>query len=192
MLNSAALTAATSVEDIDWDSWQAKDPATLVFVIQEGRILLIRKKRGLGRGKVNGPGGKLDPGENAVQCAARETEEELGIRVTDLECMGEHKFQFIDGYSIHCWVFRATEFEGEPVETDEAIPLWCSLDDIPYAEMWEDDCIWLPMVIEGQRFSACWVFDDDRMLDYQLEKVDEVIPGGTMPLAKEPGYEKTQ
>lgn len=167
-----------TLQDIDWNNWKARDPATLVFVIDQGQILLIRKKRGLGLGKVNGPGGKLDPGENALECARRECHEELGIRVRDLECMGEHKFQFIDGYSIHCWVFRTFSYEGVAVETDEAVPLWTDLDDIPYEEMWEDDRMWLPMVIEGQRFSARWVFDDDRMLDHEIQLVDKVVPGG--------------
>ncbi|MDX1460786.1 MAG: 8-oxo-dGTP diphosphatase [Xanthomonadales bacterium] len=178
MLRKFELSGATSVDDIDWEHWRARDPATLVFIIREGRVLLIRKKRGLGRGKVNGPGGKLDPGEDALSCARRECHEELGIRVRDLECLGEHKFQFIDGYSIHCWVFRGRDFDGDPVETEEAVPMWRDLDDIPFDEMWEDDSIWLPLVIKGQAFSACWIFDDDRMLDYRLEEVDRVTPGG--------------
>ena len=33
-----------------------------MFVVQGGKILLIRKKRGIGAGKVNGPGGKFEPG----------------------------------------------------------------------------------------------------------------------------------
>lgn len=172
---------ALTVADIDWSGWRARDPATLVFVIEGERILLIRKKRGLGKGKVNAPGGKLDPGENAVQCAARECHEELGIMVSDLECMGEHRFQFIDGYSIHCWVFRTSTYEGEAVETVEAAPLWTDIRGIPYDEMWEDDRIWLPMLIEGRKFSARWVFDDDRMLDYVLEETGHVEPGGTRP-----------
>jgi len=167
-----------TLEDIDWESWTPRDPATLVFVVEQDRILLIRKKRGLGLGKVNGPGGKLDPGEDAVTCARRECEEELGIRVGELDCMGEHKFQFVDGYSIHCWVFRTFTYEGEAIETDEAVPLWTALDEIPYDEMWEDDRLWLPLLIQGQRFSARWVFDDDRMLDHEICLVDHVEPGG--------------
>lgn len=166
-----------SVSEIDWSEWQARDLATLLFVIREGKILLIRKKRGLGKGKINGPGGKLDPGENAVECATRECHEELGISVSNPECMGEHKFQFVDGYSIHCWVFRTGEVEGVAIETDEAVPLWTDIEDIPYGDMWEDDRIWLPMVIAGTPFTARWVFDEDRMLDYELEKVDQVEPG---------------
>ena len=178
--------SATSVADIDWGTWQARDLATLVFVIRDGQILLIRKKRGLGKGKVNGPGGKLDPGENAVECATRECQEELGIDVHNLECMGEHRFQFIDGYSIHCWVFRTGDMAGEAIETDEAIPLWTDLADIPFDEMWEDDHIWLPMVIEGTRFTASWVFDDDHMLDYELKEVETVKPGGRRPKETKP------
>ncbi len=173
------FSAARVVSDIDWSDWEARDLATLVFVIQDERILLIRKKRGLGKGKINGPGGKLDPGENAIECAARECQEELGITVHQLECMGEHKFQFSDGYSIHCWVFRTSGFDGEAIETDEAVPLWTNISEIPFDEMWEDDHIWLPMVIAGKPFTARWIFDDDRMLDYVLEETDHVEPGGT-------------
>lgn len=170
--------------DVKWEGWRAQDLATLVFVVRDERILLIRKKRGLGQGKVNGPGGKLDPGENAVDCAIRECHEELGITVSGLQCMGEHRFQFVDGYSIHCWVFRTSEYEGVATETSEAVPLWTDVASIPYGEMWEDDRIWLPMVIRGEPFTARWVFDDDRMLDYSIEMTDRVTPGAR-PAIKE-------
>ena len=73
------VMAVRRVRDIDWTSWRAVDPATLVFVIKGDRILLIRKKRGLGAGKVNGPGGRLEAGETFGQCAVREVQEELGV-----------------------------------------------------------------------------------------------------------------
>jgi 8-oxo-dGTP pyrophosphatase MutT (NUDIX family) len=52
-----------NVCDIDWNTWEPSDIATLVFVFQSDQVLLIRKKRGLGAGKINAPGGKVDPGE---------------------------------------------------------------------------------------------------------------------------------
>jgi 8-oxo-dGTP diphosphatase len=59
--------------NIDWHTWQPGVRATLMFIIDEMKreVLLIRKKRGLGAGKINGPGGKMDPGETSVQCAVR-------------------------------------------------------------------------------------------------------------------------
>lgn len=155
--------------DIDWNTWQARDLATLVFVVQGDEILLINKKTGLGKGKVNGPGGKVDPGETPEHCAVRECHEELGITVSNLEYCGEHRFQFVDGYSIHVWVYRTRDFTGAPVETREARPLWVPVDAIPYDEMWEDDRLWLPMVLRGERFRTRWIFDGDAMLDYDIQ-----------------------
>ena len=154
--------------DVDWDNWQAEIPATLVFVVKDGKILLIDKKTGIGKGKVNGPGGKIEKGESPEACAIRECHEELGITVSNLKYCGQHRFQFVDGLTIHVWVYKTTEFEGIPTESAEARPLWVPLDKIPYDKMWEDDGIWLPMLLRGERFQGRWIFDGDRMLDYEL------------------------
>ena len=154
--------------DVDWNDWQPRDPATLVFVIRDGKILLIDKKTGFGKGKINGPGGKVEPGESPEGCAVRECYEELGIRVTDLRYCGQHRFQFVDGYSLLVWVYSSAAFEGVPTESIEARPLWFPLDGIPYERMWEDDVLWLPRLIRGERFQGRWLFDGDRMLDYEL------------------------
>ena len=166
------LSGATSVDDIDWDAWKARDPATLVFVVREGRILLIRKKRGLGAGKINGPGGRIERGETPEAAAARELEEELGVQAPGAVRLGDHRFQFVDGYSTYVHVFRAEALQGTPVETPEAVPMWFDLDAIPFDEMWEDDRFWLPLLIAGQRFSGYWIFDGDRMLDYRRDVLD--------------------
>ncbi|MGH8035381.1 MAG: NUDIX domain-containing protein, partial [Lysobacterales bacterium] len=99
------MSSMTQLSDLDWSTWQAGDLATLVFVVRGDQILLINKKTGLGKGKVNGPGGKVDPGETPERCAMRECHEELGISVSNLDYCGEHRFQFFDGYSIHGWVY---------------------------------------------------------------------------------------
>ena len=158
-----------TVAEIDWVHWSAVDPATLIFVIRGGEILLIRKKRGLGAGKINGPGGRLEPGETPEACAMRELAEELGVVAVDPIRLGDHRFQFVDGYSTYVHVYRASDLQGTPVETDEAIPMWINLDAIPFDEMWEDDRLWLPLLVAGKRFSGYWIFEGDRMLDYRLE-----------------------
>lgn len=159
----------TTIAGLDWSSWQAVDPATLLFVVRGDEILLIRKKRGLGAGKINGPGGRLEPGETPAQAAVREVQEEVGVTPTGLRERGELKFQFVDGYSIHVHVFTATECEGDLVETDEAIPLWTPLDQIPYDEMWADDRLWIPLMLRGERFSGRFIFDGDAMLDHEID-----------------------
>ena len=160
---------ARRIADIDWTTWRAVDPATLVFVVRDGRVLLIRKKRGLGAGKINGPGGRLEASETFEACATREVQEELGVTPLDLTFLGDHSFQFVDGYSIYVHVFRSSAVDGTPVETDEATPFWFGVDAVPFEEMWEDDRYWLPLVLDGKRFSGRWIFDGDRMVDYELD-----------------------
>ncbi len=155
--------------EIDWPSWQAKDRATLLFVIRDGHVLLIRKKRGLGAGKINGPGGRIQAGETPLMAAVREVEEEVCVTPSEISECGELSFQFVDGYSIHVHVFRAADCRGEVRETEEAIPLWTPLAAIPYHEMWADDRFWLPLMLEGRRFAGRFVFDGDAMLDYALD-----------------------
>jgi 8-oxo-dGTP diphosphatase len=156
------------VAELDWSTWVARDLASLVFVVQGSRLLLIRKKRGLGAGKLNGPGGRLEPGEAPEACAVREVEEELRITPRELEKLGELQFQFVDGYSTHVHVYRAPKFDGTPTETDEALPIWVDAARVPYDEMWEDDRLWLPLLLGGVRFHGRFVFEGDRMLDHEL------------------------
>ncbi len=157
------------VGDVDWAGWNPGIVATLLFVVRDGAVLLIRKKRGIGRGKINGPGGKLDPGETLAECAVRETFEELGVRAAEPVEMGRLSFQFVDGLSIHCTVFRSDGCEGEARETAEAVPLWTPLDALPFDEMWADDRVWLPVMLRGQTFDLWATFDDDEMLDHRIE-----------------------
>jgi 8-oxo-dGTP diphosphatase len=158
------------VGEIDWRHWKPVDRATLLFVIRRGDLLLMRKKRGLGAGKINGPGGRIDPGEEPLECALRELREELCVTTRSAQLGGELSFQFVDGYSVHVYVFRSDACEGTPRETPEAEPLWTPLHDIPYGEMWADDRLWLPLLIRRTPFRGWCVFDGDRLLDYRLEE----------------------
>ena len=142
--------------------------ATLLFIFRGDEVLLIRKKRGLGAGKINGPGGKIDPGETPEQCAVREVEEELGVTAGDITDAGLLRFQFTDGLGLLCYVFRADAFSGTAVETDEAIPLWTALDAIPFDEMWEDDRRWFHHLIARRKFVGNFEFDGDAMLSCEV------------------------
>jgi 8-oxo-dGTP diphosphatase len=156
---------ARKVPDIHWPTWNPDEKATLLFVLGDGNILLIDKKTGLGAGKINGPGGRIDPGETARQGAIREVQEELCVTPTGVREAGELYFQFVDGYSLHGTVFTASGFEGELCETREAAPRWTPLDKIPYERMWADDALWLPLLLRGERFTGYFIFDGDLMLD---------------------------
>lgn len=156
--------------NIHWPTWQPTVRATLMFIQQDDKVLLIRKKRGFGMGKVNGPGGKLDPGETEHECAVRETSEELGILAKDAVKRGELWFQFVDGLAMHVAVFHSHHHEGDAIETDEAAPLWTPINAIPFERMWADDQYWLLRMLQGtENFLGRFVFEGDSMLWHELE-----------------------
>jgi 8-oxo-dGTP pyrophosphatase MutT (NUDIX family) len=127
--------------------------ATLVYLFRGNEILLAMKKRGFGVGKWNGVGGKVHDGETFTEAAIRETKEEIGVDVQLEAPLGEiHFHDATSEWMVH--VFRTETFSGEPVETEEMRPQWFSIDAIPYAESWEDDQYWLPLLIAGKKFTA--------------------------------------
>ncbi len=158
-----------SINDIDWATWVPQQRATLLFVIQDGNVLLIHKKRGLGAGNISGPGGRIEPGETPLEAAIRETQEELCITPEAVSYCGELSFQFRDGFSIHCTAFRAEGYTGTPRETDEAIPLWTPLDAIPYDKMWEDDQYWIPLMLKRKPFTGYFIFDKNHMIYRRID-----------------------
>ena len=150
--------------------WSPPILATLIYVIRDQEVLLIEKKRGHGAGKVNAPGGKVALSESPSDCAVRECEEEVGVTVLNPHFRGILRFQdLINGFALQGYVFIATEFNGLPVETDEATPFWCSRMAIPYESMWEDDRYWLPYVLVGQCIAGDFYFKNDRLVSWGLE-----------------------
>lgn len=147
--------------------------ATLCYLLRNDEVLLIRKKRGIGAGKINGPGGKVDPGETPLVAAVRETREEVGVTPLDLDLRGELWFHFSDGATVHCLVYIARDFRGELCETDEAVPLWFPVNALPYGEMWADDQHWLPLLLAGKRFRGSVNVEGEEALDQQIEVLEE-------------------
>ncbi len=157
-----------SVDEIDWEAWEPTERAVVCFIRDGARVMLIHKKTGLGAGKINAPGGRIDPGESAAEAAVRETAEEIGMTVADPREVGQLFFEFTDGYRLHGTVFFSMRYAGEPVETGEACPFWCGTDEIPYDEMWADDRHWLPLALSGTYIRGYFVFDGDRMLSKRV------------------------
>ena len=153
-------------DKIDWSTWDTNMHATLLFLLRGKEVLLIHKKTGLGAGKINAPGGKIEKGETAEQAAIREVREEIRVEINSPKEMGILHFQFVDSecLALRCTVFCASQFQGNPSETDEAEPFWCSFDEIPYEQMWADDALWLPGMLSGKKFDGEFVFDGELML----------------------------
>ncbi|XP_051989000.1 oxidized purine nucleoside triphosphate hydrolase [Xyrauchen texanus] len=149
---------------------------TLVLVVQPGRVLLGMKKRGFGAGKWNGFGGKVQTGETIEQAARRELLEESGLTVDTLYKIGNIKFEFIgETELLDVHIFRADTYKGEPTESDEMRPQWFDTDKIPFSQMWADDVLWFPLILQKKKFLGYFKFQGhDVIVEHKLEEMEDL------------------
>lgn len=105
-----------------------------VLVIGDGparKVLIARRKDDavLG-GYWEMPGGKVEPGESAAQCVAREFREELGltVRVGEALPMIEHRY---DHAHVRIWPFLCAWIAGEARDIEAAEHRWVAPGDLP-------------------------------------------------------------
>ena len=137
--------------------------ATLCYLRNYDQILLQRKAAGLfGEGRWNAPGGKLLEGETPERGAFRETLEETGLSVNNLRFHGLLNFYLgtVRRLDQVVFVFSCHKYAGNLQPNREGELRWFSSKGIPYDEMWEDDRIWLPLLLEGKSFVGDFYFTD--------------------------------
>jgi 8-oxo-dGTP diphosphatase len=128
-------------------------------------VLLGFKKSGFGSSKYAGFGGGVEIDETVEAATIRELEEETGIHISmDNICkVGHLTFLFPSkpAWSQIVHVYLAARWNGIPVESDEMIPSWYKIDEIPIENMWADASYWLPLILKGKKIKAIFVFNDD-------------------------------
>jgi 8-oxo-dGTP diphosphatase len=87
-------------------------PGVGVALIEDGRILLVRKSRGPWADRWAVPGGKVEMGETMEEAAVREVREETGLRVRlgPVVWTGE----VIDAGTPPAWHYTLVDFVGFP------------------------------------------------------------------------------
>lgn len=163
--------------------------ATLCLLIRENEdkkeLLLAMKKRGFGAGKWNGVGGKLDSKKgdgDIVKAAIREAEEEIGVKIKELEKVAVLSFYFpyISKKERNQWdqnvhVFLVKNWKGKPIESEEMLPQWFKIQEIPFGQMWDDDKLWLPLVLNGKKLKADFIFKKGEVIVKHDIKVVKVL-----------------
>jgi mutator protein MutT len=149
---------------------------TLLFLVKNDEILLAMKKRGFGAGRWNGVGGKVEQDETIEQALVRECQEEIGVTPQKFTKIAIHDFAFPDGLTdMQVHAYFCEKWHGTPKETEEMAPKWFKKSKIPYEQMWQDDIVWLPLVLNGKKLKTRFVFDkDDNMKSAELTIVNKL------------------
>lgn len=102
---------------------------TVLCLIQDGnRVLLQNRVKNDWKGYTL-PGGHVETGESFVDAVVREMKEETGLSIKNPRIVGIKHFPMENGRYI-VLLFKATEFEGTVVSSEEGEMEWISLDDL--------------------------------------------------------------
>lgn len=151
---------------------------TLTLFIKDNKILLGEKKRGFAKGTLNGIGGKQDQGETVDQAMIRECQEEIGTTPLDFEKVGRINFNLWykgEHANMEMHIYKCYTYTGTIQETEEIIPAWYDINNIPFEKMLADDLLWLPYVLKGNKVIGKVNFDKDMNMLYNNIKPVENI-----------------
>lgn len=145
--------------------------ATLCYVKQNGKTLMVHRNKkpdDIHAGKWNGLGGKFEAGETPEECIRREVQEEAGLVIQNPRLHGLLMFPKFKGNDWYVFVFTATEFSGELIESPEGRLEWIRDEEFAGLNLWESDRIFLPWIEAGKFFSARFEYEGDLMLGYNV------------------------
>ncbi len=140
---------------------------TLCYIENNGKWLMLyrdRKPGDMNKGKWLGIGGKIEDGETADSCVAREVLEETGLILKSFRFMGIVKFRADSYEDEDMYLYTSSDFvpadetaakhfdetgEYEPPECDEGRLEWIARDELLELPMWEGDKAFIEEILAG-------------------------------------------
>lgn len=146
--------------------------ATLCYIHHDGHTLMIhrnKKEKDMHKGKWNGLGGKLNPGETPEECVIREVQEEAGLIIHNPSLKGLLTFPaFSEDEDWYAFVYTADKFEGELVNSPEGDLAWIADEKLMDLNLWEGDRIFLPWLNQAGYFSGKFVYQEGKLISHSV------------------------
>ena len=115
---------------------RAKFPVTVhLFFFQDNKILLLRRfNTGFRDGEYSVPAGHLDGNETVIAAAAREAEEEIGVRIEAEDIVFSSVMHRLEDdervdFFVHIHKWQGEPYNAEPEKCDDLC--WVNMDQLP-------------------------------------------------------------
>jgi 8-oxo-dGTP diphosphatase len=97
------------------------------YIVQDGRLLMVRRRLRDGASEWTGPSGNVEPGETPEEAGVREVKEEVGLTVEVVRRLGERVHPATGRHLIYL-VCRVVADEATVVDYEEVTTVeWCDL-----------------------------------------------------------------
>ena len=123
---------------------------TNLCMIVNGTKILVQDKVGGDAGGIILPGGHVEEHEPVVDSVIREMKEETGLDIRNPRLCGVKEWINEDGSRYVVFLFRAEEFSGELVSSEEGRVFWMEKEDVLKSRwIWHMDCL-MKIIAEGE------------------------------------------
>ncbi len=123
---------------------------TNLCMIVNGTQILVQDKVGGDAGGIILPGGHVEEHEPVVDSVIREMKEETGLDIRNPRLCGIKEWINEDGSRYVVFLFRAEEFSGELVSSEEGRVFWVEKEDVLKSRwIWHMDCL-MKIIAEGE------------------------------------------
>ena len=123
---------------------------TNLCMIVNGTQILVQDKVGGDAGGIILPGGHVEEHEPVVDSVIREMKEETGLDIRNPRLCGIKEWINEDGSRYVVFLFRAEEFSGELVSSEEGRVFWMEKEDVLKSRwIWHMDCL-MKIIADGE------------------------------------------
>ena len=123
---------------------------TNLCMIVNGTKILVQDKVGGDAGGIILPGGHVEEHEPVLDSVIREMKEETGLTIENPKLCGIKEWINEDGSRYVVFLFRAEEFSGELVSSEEGRVFWMEKEDVLKSRwIWHMDCL-MKIIADGE------------------------------------------
>ena len=157
------------------------------LIVRNGQVLLGRWHEGMFAGKMTGClGATLGSDESLVAAAQRIVRSlcQVELEPARLQPRAHFVFQEMDESNAVAAAFGTTYGETQllfdagaapalpvqPERTPAFEPVWVDFDDVPFADMPEDDAVWYPSFLRGAIMCGEFKFDGTRLVSHDVRE----------------------
>jgi 8-oxo-dGTP diphosphatase len=144
---------------------------SLILLIKDQKVLLLKgaSTKKIWPGKYNGLGGHIESGENVLDSAKRELQEEAGIQCPDLTLRGMVTIEVKLDQGILMFVFSGNSYLGNLKNSEEGSLEWVDFESLKRIPVVEDVPLLVDMIEkEKQIFYGHYSYDQSGKLIHKF------------------------
>lgn len=144
------------------------DKTVLCYLEKDNQYLMLlrnKKKEDINALKWIGVGGHIEENETKEEALVREIKEETGLTINTYKYRGELIFINND-FSEIMYLYTSDDFSGELIECNEGELHWINKAEIMNLNLWEGDKVFLPLLINSDKFIKMkLIYKDDILVE---------------------------